>query len=116
MSQTTTSKTTVIEHRRATGQYDMQYTEAIVEHPTLGRLYVTEAYGGEQSLAGGCYRWRHGAAYRLQPSDTLQSLDQRPAADDYPNTIMTSMVMCRDDSRPLLLDVDVARLAKQAGL
>lgn len=71
----TETKTTLIETRDVRGAYDMICRQAIIEHPTHGRLLLTEGYGGEDSLEGGAYRWRHGVLAKLQPGDTLAALE-----------------------------------------
>jgi hypothetical protein len=106
-----TTKCTLIETTRVDADYGMLATLAIVEHPKHGRLFIREGYGGEDSLAGGAIRWRHGLAIRIQPADTLESLRRDP--DGYLN-----MVQGFDIERPVL-DWDgasVEAVAHAAGL
>ena len=73
----TETKTTLIETTRVEADYGMLCTIAIVEHPKHGRLFIREGYGGEDSLAGGAIRWKHGIAIRIQPGDTLLTISYR---------------------------------------
>lgn len=91
----TTTKITLIERDCTEADYGMMADMAIVEHPKHGRLFIREGYGGEDSLAGGAIRWRHGIAIRIQPGDTLESLRANP--DGYLN-----MVQGFDPDRPVL--------------
>lgn len=64
----------LIELNDREGAYGMYRTEIIIAHPKHGLLYLSQGYGGEQELAGGAYRWRHGIVAELLPGDTLESL------------------------------------------
>jgi hypothetical protein len=106
-----TTKCTLIETTRVDADYGMLATLAIVEHPTHGRIFIREGYGGEDTLAGGAIRWRHGLAIRIQPADTLESLRRDP--ETYLN-----LVQGFDAERPVL-DWDgtsVEAVARAAGL
>lgn len=108
---TTTTKCTLIESTLVDADYGMLCRLAIVEHPKHGRLFLREGYGGEDSLAGGAIRWRHGLAIRIQPADTLESLQRDP--DGYLN-----MVQGFDVERPVLAwdGASVEAMAHAAGL
>lgn len=56
---TNAAKATLIEERAVKGAYDMSYTEAIVDHPKHGRIYISEGWGSDK-LGSECYRWSHG--------------------------------------------------------
>lgn len=100
----------IIEKRHSRGQYDMPCTDALIERDGQ-RIYITEGFGGLDSIGGGAYRFAHGLAVAVHPTDTLDSLD---AVEDG-MSIRHRMVNGYDDARPLL-DANAARLAKQAGL
>jgi hypothetical protein len=108
---TTTTKCTLIESTLVDAEYGMLCRLAIVEHPTHGRLFLREGYGGEDTLAGGAIRWRHGIAIRIQPADTLESLRGNP--DGYLN-----LVQGFDAERPVLAwdGASVEAVARAAGL
>jgi hypothetical protein len=91
----TETKTTLIETTRVESDYGMLCRLAIVEHPKHGRLFIREGYGGEDSLAGGAIRWKHGLAIKLLPGDTLESLRATP--DGY-----LDLVQGFDPDRPVL--------------
>lgn len=46
----------------------------IVEDSELGCLYISDGFGGKDTLAGGAYRWRHGCIVRVKETDTIESL------------------------------------------
>lgn len=80
------TKATLIESGSLTGSYELVCRDAIVDDPRHGRLYVTEAYGGEQSLRGGAYRW--GLILPVPESTTLaeaRKIDPRDPAS--PNAL-----------------------------
>lgn len=72
---TTKAKATLIDRTTIEGAYGFRFTRAIVDHPTNGRIILSEGFGGMDSLAGGAYRWRHGRAFRAGPHTTIESLD-----------------------------------------
>lgn len=74
MSTCKTQTIQVVESRQVVGVYDMICTEAIIEHPKHGRLYISEGWGGDE-VHGEMYRWQHGVVCRLRPGDTLEVLD-----------------------------------------
>lgn len=61
----------LIESETFVGQYNMRGTRAIVDHPTHGRLYITQGYGGEGQLRGGAMRWNHGIVIKVSPGTSL---------------------------------------------
>jgi hypothetical protein len=105
----------LIESNTSAGQYGMTTTEAVIDHPEHGRLYIAEGYGGEQSPAGGAYRWRHGIVCKLQAGDTLESL-KAEHNDNY--TIRDAMRGGYRDDRPALewTGDAVQRVAESVGL
>jgi hypothetical protein len=107
----TTTKITLIERDCTEADYGMMADMAIVEHPKHGRLFIREGYGGEDSLAGGSVRWRHGIACRIQPGDTLESLRSDPQG-------YLDLVQGHDPARPVLtLDGrELERIAEATGL
>ena len=70
----TATQNTLIETDTRRGAYDFRQTRAIIQHHSLGRLLLVEGFGGQDSLSGGAYRWRHGTVYKIDASATLQSL------------------------------------------
>lgn len=46
----------------------------LAEHPRYGRVLLIEGFGGLDSLHGGAWRFRHGRAFQVEPSDTLAYL------------------------------------------
>lgn len=65
-------KPEVVETGTFAGRYDLPGRHALVDDPRHGRLYITEAYGGEGTLDGGAYRWRHGLAIKVPAGTTLE--------------------------------------------
>jgi hypothetical protein len=72
-----TSESTIIEQQTLEADYGFAATEAVVDHEKHGRIYICEGYGGEDSLAGGCVRWKHGTVIKLGNEDTLENLKSR---------------------------------------
>ncbi len=66
-----------IESNSVNGQYGIPREQMIVDHPTHGRIYITQGYGGEDTLSGGCERWRHGMAVKIGDHDTISGLKSR---------------------------------------
>jgi hypothetical protein len=54
--------------------YGFVRTTAIIDHTRCGRILIEDGYGGEDSIAGGAVRWRHGWAAQLLPEDTMDTL------------------------------------------
>jgi len=79
--------------------YGQTTTEAIIDHPKHGRLYLIQGYGGEGTIAGAAPRWRHGAVCRVLGTDTLESL--RGDANEYTSVINVALAG-HDPDRPLL--------------
>ena len=93
----------LVEKRTYKGVYDFDQTEAIVDHPKLGRILIRQGYGGVDQIIGGAIRWIHGDAYKLHPGDTLEKLDgpsnyKREWGD--PITIYEQIMDQDDNSRP----------------
>lgn len=106
----------VVETRKVQGQYDLVAYQAIIDHSEAGRLLLTEGYGGEDSPEGGAYRWRHGLAARLKPSDTLAKLegqDWNPAMSH-----LQAVLEGSDPERPVLAlgGLAIQLIARAAGL
>lgn len=113
----TATKPRVIESETLNGQYDMGCCQAIIDHPSRGRLLLREGFGGMDELSGGAYRWRHGWVIRLLSDDTLASL--RQDHPDYLGDSILDVAMRFDDPlRPVLGwdGVVIDRLAKSVGL
>ena len=94
------SASTVIESRLVAGAYDLLRREMIIEHPQFGRLLLAEGFGGGD-LAGQCYRFRHGAAAQLQPTDTFAILDKIDESRVMPNTFLFLVLDGADATRPV---------------
>jgi len=105
----------IIEQRTRRAGYDMPQTMAILEHPAHGRIYITQGFGGMYALEGGKYRWRHGGAARVLPTDTLYSLD---GYVDIGVSVADDAIAGFDSARPALgWDGNVLdRVARAAGL
>ena len=61
----------ILDFDRVTGQYDMAYTRAIIQHPKYGKLYVQEEFGGGD-LEGQKYRWRDGFAVKTSANSIAE--------------------------------------------
>jgi hypothetical protein len=76
---TQTNKPTIVEQGARKGRYGMTHEDAIIDDARYGRLYIADGYGGQGTLAGGCYRWMHGFAMAVDPGTTLeQAREQDP--------------------------------------
>lgn len=106
----------IVEIKRGDGQYGMTYTHALIDHPEHGRLLIMDGYGGEDQLRGGQYRWEHGCVIRLQPGDTLESLEAGAWNDA--TSLLDAVVHGCDDTRPFARwdGHAIASLAKSLGL
>lgn len=91
----TIGKYRLIEQDSFVGLYNFEIDEMIVELADGTRVYLVEGYGGEQSVIGGSYRWPQGAAYKIRPKDTLESL--HGGSEDYER-----MINGYDAERPVL--------------
>lgn len=113
---TMTNEIQIVDVEHGRGSYDMQLKRAIIDHPEHGRLYLTQAFGGMDTLAGGAIRWRHGIACRLRPGDTLNSL-RGEAWNDIVSR-MEAMEHGYDDERPVLdwSGSAIESVARKAGL
>ena len=112
----TTTKTKLIESTTETGVYDISSTMAIIEHPQHGRLLICDGYGGEGTLQGGTYRWKHGVVCKIKPTDTLPSLEHEDWNEG--TTALDAVLHGCDDTRPVLdwHGQAIAAIAKQAGI
>lgn len=108
--------TKLIEKREVTRDYGFDGIDAIVDHPTHGRLLIMDGFGGTDTLKGGAVRWEHGMAIKLQDGDTIDGLINGEW-NDY-TTLMGAVIAGHDDSRPILeWDGDmVESVAKSVGL
>lgn len=110
-------KVKVIEREEVTREFGLRGTNAIIEHPELGRLLICDAYGGEKTMAGGAVRWRHGAAYQLKDTDTIESLEHTHWYNGA--MLMDAVIWQLDNDRPYLTDLGaygVEAIARSAGL
>lgn len=73
------AKTTLIDADTKIGAYDMHIARMLVDHAELGRLLISQGFGGMDKLCGGAYRWRHGIALSVPADATLASLDKEDA-------------------------------------
>ena len=107
---------TLIEKQTVLLEYGFKGTLAIVDHPVLGRLLLTDGYGGENTPRGGAVRWEHGRVAQLQPGDTLESL----RADNWNRItrLLNAVINGYDDTRPLKNwnGLAIEQIAQQAGL
>lgn len=65
----------IVETDSARGAYEFKREFCLLDHPKHGRLYVTEGFGGMDSIDGGQYRWRHGAAAKVPADTTLAEVE-----------------------------------------
>lgn len=103
----------LIERESVDRQFGFSGTNAIVEIDDCHRLLVCDGFGGIDSLEGGTVRWRHGAVYGLQPSDTFESL--RAGEWNEHETLWDAVIHGHDGLRPVL-DADPEEVAKSAGI
>lgn len=89
----------LIEQDTNQGQYDLPCQEMIVELTDGRRMYLLEGFGGMSDLEGGQYRWRHGIAIQILPTDTLESL--RADTGEYNTTSYDRLVHGYDEQRPV---------------
>lgn len=107
--------TKLIEKETVERDYGFTGTNAIIEHN--GELWlICDGFGGQDSLEGGCVRWKHGMAYRLQAGDTIVSLH----AGEWNETTdhWTALVNGYDDDRPMMMvnGYAIESIAKKLGL
>lgn len=93
-------KAKIVEKRTVTGQYDIDFDQMIVDHPEHGRLFLSEGFGGLDSLEGGAYRWKHGLAIALKKDDTFDSLECGEWNEIF--ALYEAVMQGYDDSRPIL--------------
>ncbi|MFA6927122.1 MAG: hypothetical protein WCQ69_09010, partial [Bacteroidales bacterium] len=66
-------KTTLIEKETVQGAYDFDTTAMILDTDTMGRILITDGWGGDD-VNGYQYRWVHGLAIQLKADDTFATL------------------------------------------
>lgn len=105
----------VIETRDAAREYGFKGKEAIVDHPSHGRLLIVDGFGGQDTLSGGAVRWRHGRVCKLLPDDSFRSLD---AAWNAETSVQDAALAGYDSDRPLQewTGNQLASLANACGL
>ena len=102
----------VIETMRTEGQYGLPADEMIVELNDGRRVWLLEFYGGENTAEGGCYRWRHGLAIQVMPTDTLTSL--HTDSGEWDNTHSRNAIVGGYDTRRPLIEWDGAEIERVA--
>lgn len=109
-------KSHLVEIESVGREYGFNGTQAIIDHPEHGRLFITDGFGGIDTLHRGSVRWTHGMAIKLQPADTLDSLRAQPW-NDYMD-LFDAILHGLDDRRPVMqwYGVVIKNLAAQAGL
>lgn len=95
-----TNTVTVIEQRPIERDYEMQGVQAIIDHPTHGRLLIEDGFGGMDTLEGGAVRWEHGGVIKLKANDTLSSMENESWNDHC--DLLSVVLMGRDDERPVM--------------
>lgn len=104
----------IIEYRNSKGMYDLNCQRMIIEHEKHGRLLLSEAFGGMDSLEGGQYRWSQGTVNKLKPEDTFESLENAEWNEN--TSVYDAAIHGYDKSRPVL-DWDghiITAIAKKA--
>ena len=80
-----TVKAVCIDREYCERDYGMTGESMIIDHPTHGRLLISDGFGGMDSHYGGGVRWRHGMVVQLKPTDTFAGLRQEiEDTFDYP--------------------------------
>ena len=93
-------KSKLIEKKIVDGQYGMYQEILIIDTDSHGRLLVQNGYGGENSMSGGAYRWRHGLAVKLHPEDTLEILNETEWNES--TSLYSAVIHGYDNTRPIL--------------
>lgn len=93
------SKWTLVEQDEREGAYGM-ISQRMIVTDGKERVLLSDGYGGESTPNGGMYRWSHGVAVQLQPTDTLASID----AGEWSETVSLAEAIegGYDPERPLL--------------
>lgn len=109
------TKPRLVDYESVERDYGFDGVNAIVEHPEHGLLLVCDGYG-EEDIAGGAVRWRHGLVAKLQPGDTLDGLHDE--TNDQGVEALELVVKGYDDKRPVLQwpAVAIVSLAKALDL
>jgi len=89
----------LIESETVERDYGTSGTNAILEQPNGDRYLICDGFGGIDTLEGGCVRWKHGTAYRLQSGDTLESL--RSTEWNEHVSLFDAVINGYDESRPV---------------
>lgn len=66
-------KTTLIAKQSIPGAYDLATESMILDTDTMGRILITDGWGGDD-VNGSCYRWKQGLAIQLKADDTFEAL------------------------------------------
>ena len=90
----------IIEKNEVKREYGFTGTEAIIEHPDHGRLYIADGFGGIDTLAGGNVRYQHGILIKLKKGDTLNSLKNSQWNDH--TTLFDAVCHGYDENRKVL--------------
>ena len=106
----------LVEWENVAREYGFDGTQAIIDHPVHGRLFICDGYGGQDTPNGGTVRWRHGMAIKLQAGDTLDSLRSSPWNDF--GDLFDAVLSGYDDTRPVMEwhGPVIEALANQVGL
>jgi len=109
----------LVETQAVERDYGFDGTQAIID-TNNGRLLIKDGYGGVDTLAGGCVRWRHGAAYALQPGDTFKSMSAKfGTCYGKDVSILSAVFEQADEARPYLpywSGDAIAAVARQLGI
>ena len=93
------STPTLIDTIETLADYDMMAMRAIINHPTHGRILITQGFCGIDEPRGGAIRWSGGDCVSLKDDDTFSALY---AAWNDATTIMDAVLHGHDDARPHL--------------
>jgi hypothetical protein len=74
-----TAKTCLVEKSSCKGAYDMYQDRILIDHASLGRILISEGFGGN-GVEGETYRFKHGMALRVPADATIASLDKEEEA------------------------------------
>jgi hypothetical protein len=105
----------IIQRRDVQRDYGFWGVDAIIEHPTHGRVLIRDGFGGRGN-AGWMVRWECGIGVKLRPGDTLESLESEMHNDW--TTVRAAAEHGYDPLRPVMPwdGTAVRRVAKAAGL
>jgi hypothetical protein len=114
IEQSTTAR--LVESRTREAQYGFSCREAIIEHPTMGRLWIGQNWGSD-GLNGKLILWKYGVVVKLIPTDSFATLDN--AVNEYGMTTLHRASHAADPARPLLHWLGgpwIERVAESLGL